>query len=145
MSVDDLIKILQASIAPVVLISGVGMILLSLTNRLARSIDRIRTLCQESGREPKKDLPFLKRQVDVLYHRCQILRMAIVFAICSIISTAIIIFVLFSIYILKLNLMGLVECLFVVSLVCLISSLFLFLQDIFATLHSIRIEIDRAF
>jgi hypothetical protein len=47
MSLTDLITTLQLSIGPVILISGVGLILLSMTNRLARVIDRSRLLSQD--------------------------------------------------------------------------------------------------
>ena len=39
-SVAQLIRILTASIAPVIVISGVGLLLLSMTNRHVRVIDR---------------------------------------------------------------------------------------------------------
>ena len=44
MPVRDLIPILQVAIGPVILISGVGLLLLSMTNRLGRVIDRARLL-----------------------------------------------------------------------------------------------------
>ncbi|MCB0732660.1 MAG: DUF2721 domain-containing protein, partial [Ignavibacteriae bacterium] len=43
----SLVEFFQSSISPLVLISGVGLILLSLTNRLARTIDRSRGLVSE--------------------------------------------------------------------------------------------------
>ena len=43
----ELIPILQIAIGPVILISGVGLLLLSMTNRLGRAIDRARILRQE--------------------------------------------------------------------------------------------------
>jgi hypothetical protein len=38
------IKFLQACITPVAMISGVGLLLLTITNRLARTVDRTRHL-----------------------------------------------------------------------------------------------------
>ena len=40
MSLKDLLPVLQVAIGPVILISGVGLLLLSMTNRLGRTIDR---------------------------------------------------------------------------------------------------------
>lgn len=40
-------QILTASIAPVIVISGVGLLLLSITNRYGRAIDRVRLLARE--------------------------------------------------------------------------------------------------
>ncbi|NJK85350.1 MAG: DUF2721 domain-containing protein [Bacteroidales bacterium] len=46
-SIQSFIQFLQSCITPVALISGVGLILLSLTNRLGRTIDRSRMLVVE--------------------------------------------------------------------------------------------------
>ena len=40
--VSELIPVLQTAIGPVILISGVGLLLLTMTNRLGRVIDRAR-------------------------------------------------------------------------------------------------------
>jgi hypothetical protein len=46
-SLQSLVPLLQASISPVTVISGVGMLLLSMTNRYGRVIDRVRHLIKE--------------------------------------------------------------------------------------------------
>ena len=43
----ELIPVLQVAIGPVILISGVGLLLLTLTNRYGRTIDRARQLMRE--------------------------------------------------------------------------------------------------
>ena len=43
-SVNQLIPNLQVAIGPVIFISGVGLLLLTMTNRFARVIDRTRSL-----------------------------------------------------------------------------------------------------
>jgi hypothetical protein len=45
--IHDLAQLLQSSIAPVTLISGAGLLLLSMTNRYGRAIDRIRVIVKE--------------------------------------------------------------------------------------------------
>ena len=72
-----LVQVLSASIAPCVLISAFGLLLLSLTNRLGRSVDRIRQLCREApGAEPAEEAE-LDRQVRLLYRRCKLMRAAV--------------------------------------------------------------------
>ena len=44
LTLTELIPILQIAVGPVILISGVGLLLLSMTNRLGRAIDRARIL-----------------------------------------------------------------------------------------------------
>ena len=46
--ISDLVTILQTAISPVILISGVGLLLLTMTNRLGRTIDRSRGLSDET-------------------------------------------------------------------------------------------------
>ena len=48
-SVANLIPVLQMGIGPTILISGVGLLILSMTNRLGRVIDRARIMAREIG------------------------------------------------------------------------------------------------
>ena len=43
----SVVQILTASIAPVIVISGVGLLLLSISNRYGRAIDRVRLLARD--------------------------------------------------------------------------------------------------
>jgi len=45
--VSELIPVLQVAIGPVILVSGVGLLLLTLTNRYGRTIDRSRQPARE--------------------------------------------------------------------------------------------------
>ncbi len=140
---DDLIKILQASFAPCVLISGLGLLLLTTTNRLGRSIDRIRLLCQDLKRSSGEDKQVLQEQVAVLYKRCRFLQFSIALLTMSIFFASVIIFALFSAYILGVRPELPVKFSFMASLVSLIIALFLFMLDIRLTLHSVKMEIKR--
>ena len=126
MSIDSLTKILQASIAPVVLISGVGLILLTMTNRLGRSIDRARHLCAAYDSAPTVAMPFLKQQIDILYARCQMLRIAIALASLCVVCVSVIVLALFSTYVFGVDLAGFVESVFAAGLISLIASMIYF-------------------
>ncbi len=54
MPLDELIPILQVAIGPVILISGVGLLLLSMTNRFGRVTDRSRTLLENLRQADKE-------------------------------------------------------------------------------------------
>ena len=58
MKLIDLIPTLQLAIGPVILISGIGLILLSMTNRYGRLLDRARRLTGDlhDSSEPDEDL-----------------------------------------------------------------------------------------
>ena len=46
MLLEQIVPALQLSIGPVIVISGAGLVLLSMTNRYARVIDRARSLAE---------------------------------------------------------------------------------------------------
>ena len=47
-----IVPVLQMATGPVILISGIGLLLLTMTNRLGRAIDRARSLSREPVDEP---------------------------------------------------------------------------------------------
>jgi hypothetical protein len=49
-----MIPVLQVAIGPVILISGVGLLLLTLTNRYGRTIDRRGNWCMSCGSAPRR-------------------------------------------------------------------------------------------
>src|ERR1044071_3077381 len=91
----QLIPVLQTAIGPVILISGVGLLLLSLTNRFGRAVDRARQLLREmraaSGDAQKR----LAGQVENLYQRARLIQTAIIFSTISILFAAVLIIALF--------------------------------------------------
>ncbi len=74
---EQIIPQLRDAIGPVILISGVGLLLLTMTTRLGRAIDRARQLKHElslrTGREREQTLA----QVTILYRRSTIIRLSI--------------------------------------------------------------------
>ena len=96
MHLADLIPILQISIGPVILISGVGLLVGSMNNRLGRTIDRSRVLIEI--RNHATDSISRARQHDqleILWRRAQILRTAITLAVFCVLLVAILIIVVF--------------------------------------------------
>ena len=144
MDINNLTMILQASIAPCVLISGLGLLVLSMTNRLARPIERIRLLCHELRRANDNEKVFLREQINILYKRCHILQRALALTTASIFFLSIIILTLFTMHVFTLNFTFVVEWFFAISLICLISSVLFFMQDIRMSLHSVKIEMENS-
>lgn len=138
-----LIPILQGAVAPFVLISGIGLLLLSMTNRFARPVDVIRLLLVELDTCPEGHRSNLMQQIRHLRRRCSLLRSAIALSVVSICCMALLTLVLFAEQLLGIGLTVLATVLFVCSLVSLGLSLVFFLEDIRLTLHSLDIEIER--
>jgi hypothetical protein len=143
MDITDLIVVLQTSMAPCVLISGVGLLVLSMTNRLGRPLDRIRALTSELRLAEGEQKRVLLEEVDILYRRAKLLQAAVTFSVLSIFFVATIILSLFVTATFGTSLEVLIEVLFSASLISLVVSLALFVWDIQLGLNSIKIEIDR--
>jgi hypothetical protein len=143
MNLSELLVMLQTSLAPCVFISGVGLLVLSMTNRLGRPLDRIRALTIELRTAEGEQRRILLEEVDILYRRAKLLQASVTLAVLSIFFVATIILSLFVMAAFGFVLDGLVVGLFSISLVCLVASLALFAWDIQLGLNSIRIEIDR--
>jgi hypothetical protein len=79
MDIDHLIKIMQASISPAVLISGFGLLLVSMTNRLGRTIDRVRQLNWQRPQVDVAKQDNVAQQMAILFRRGRILQFAITF------------------------------------------------------------------
>ena len=137
----DLIPVLQTAIGPVILISGVGLLLLSMTNRFGRIIDRSRILGDELRHGTDEDQAVARGQMDILWRRANLIRRAIALAVTSVLFAALLMIVLFLAAVEQLEVAMLVTVLFSVCLLTLIGSLVSFLQEINESLSALRIAL----
>ncbi len=139
----SLIEFFQSSISPLVLISGVGLILLSLTNRLGRTIDRSRELVAEieKGTLTDKERENKRIQLRILVKRSYLLKNSIGSISFSILSSSFIIPVLLIMNLFQVNLETLGIIFFICSIIGIIlSAIFLFI-DVSLTLKALEYEI----
>jgi len=140
--VQQLIPVLQVAIGPVILISGVGLVLLSLTNRFGRAVDRSRQLGREMRGADSAQRQKLALQVDVLYRRARLIRLAIILSAVSVLLAAVLVIVLFVAALLHLEAALAMSLLFICCLSSLIGSLIAFIRDIQLSLHALKLELD---
>ena len=138
---NELTRVLQTAISPVTMISGIGLLLLSMTNRFARTTDRARALSQQLKNARSGDAENLSIQIKILYRRSRILLWAISLSLASVFAVSLMIIALFAIHAMSLNLHNSVIILFVVSLICLVVSLLLFIKDMTLALQALREEL----
>jgi hypothetical protein len=141
-SIQSFIQFLQSCITPVALISGVGLILLSLTNRLGRTIDRSRMLVMELEKNDVTKRETKITELKILYRRSRILRSSIASISLSIFSSTLIIPVLFIMSITEINLRMAGVVLFILSIFAIIISSILLLADIILTLKALEHEVS---
>ncbi|MCU0722363.1 MAG: DUF2721 domain-containing protein [Planctomycetes bacterium] len=139
--VAELVPILQTAVGPMILISGVGLLLLTMTNRLGRVIDRARQLdaLVEGPDGPAKE--HRGEQLAILWGRARLIRLAIGFATGCALFAALLVAVTFLAALLRLEAAWLLGALFVASMLCLIASLLLFLYDVERTLAALKLEL----
>jgi hypothetical protein len=141
MLLNELVPILQIAIGPVILISGIGLILLSMTNRLARVIDRSRQLSHvlRSAKGPERDV--VVSQINILSTRALVVRLAITLATLSILFAAILVITLFMAALLHWEVGVLVTIFFIICMGSLIVSLLAFLRDVHLSLAALKLEL----
>jgi hypothetical protein len=132
------IQFLQACITPVALISGVGLLLLTITNRLGRTIDRTRQLVRElaEGRQNREK----ENEIRILYRRSRFLRISIGAMVVSVISSSLIIPLLFFMTLWGHDLRIIGYVLFIVSILAILISCLYFFRDVILSLHALKLE-----
>lgn len=140
--VRELIPVLQVAIAPVILISGVGLLLLTLSNRFGRTVDRSRLLSREMREaSEEKKRQGLRDQVVILYRRARLIRLSITMAVSSVLLASVLIAVLFLTALMQSELGIAIALIFVCCLFCLIVSLAAFIREIQLSLKALKLQL----
>ena len=141
-SLQDVIPQLRDAIGPVILISGVGLLLLSFTNRLGRAIDRARQLDAELPKRADSERGPLRAQIAIIYRRAKMIRLSITCGALSVLLAAMLITVLFVAALLQWPYAWLVCVLFIGCMLSLMVSLVAFILDINLSLHALKLELE---
>ena len=136
----ELIPTLQTAIGPAILISGVALLLLTMTNRLGRAIDRARLIGASLAEPDPPDRLALEAQLHILWRRARLIRAAIALATISALMAATLVIALFFSALLPVEVPWLITLLFVACLLSLILALGLFLHDINQSLAALSLE-----
>jgi hypothetical protein len=140
-SVHQFIPVLQTAVGPMILISSVGLILLTLSNRLGRIVDHSRRLVAQLATANNADQVTLETQLRISWERGLIIRMSLAFVIMSALIAAVLIIALFFSALWEFHDVWLIAGLFVSCMVCLSAALILFLHDINRSLVALKIEL----
>lgn len=138
--IQQFVRFLQSCITPVALISGIGLLLLTITNRLGRTVDRTRQLVAELDKEETGRRSSKENEIKILYQRSRYLRNSIGTMVISVISSSLIIPVLFFMNLFNIDLRLTGYLLFVVSILSILVSLIYFFRDVVLSLHAVKLE-----
>jgi len=135
-SFGDITHVIQLAVAPVFLLTGVGTLLVVLTNRLARAVDRSRVveklLLESTGEAAAHE------ELKLLARRTQLIYAAITLAVFCALFICLLIAVAFLDAFVAANFSGVVGILFVLAMLALIGCLVVFLREIFLAVTSAR-------
>jgi hypothetical protein len=137
---DSVVHFIQLAIAPVFLLTAIGSMLATMTNRVARIVDRARELEKRlAGVDDASSRDH--RELRVLARRARLINMAITFTVLAALLVCVSIGGLFLDAYWQRSLTSLVAWIFGVSLVALIVGLGLFLREIYVATATLRIGI----
>jgi Protein of unknown function (DUF2721) len=139
---EQLIPELRDAIGPVILISGVGLLLLTMTNRLGRAIDRARQLKRELRERTGREREQTPAQVAIIYRRARMIRLSILLAAVSVLLAAALIITLFVAAMAHWQQSLLAGIIFIGSMGSLFGSMVAFIWDINLSLHALKLELE---
>ncbi|HZP88433.1 MAG TPA: DUF2721 domain-containing protein [Burkholderiales bacterium] len=135
----DVTHVIQLAVAPVFLLTAVATVIGVLANRLARIVDRSRTLEQlldEASADQAPRNPEHTTELAVLAHRMRLVYMAIGLAVVCALCVGLLITLAFVDAFLAINLAKVVGLLFIAAMLAFIVSLAIFLREIFLAVRS---------
>ena len=143
MPTHSVVQILTASIAPVIVISGVGLLLLSITNRYGRAIDRSRALLDELEHSDPASVRVrhFQEQLERTHQRARLLRASMTYASASILFVSLTIISLFFEQLLNLQRDFIGLPFFALCLLCLVASMYYSIRDITVSLGALELHI----
>ncbi|NTW55858.1 MAG: DUF2721 domain-containing protein [Chlorobiaceae bacterium] len=138
----EIVPVLQTSIGPMILISGLGLLLLTMTNRLGRIIDRSRALLDDLESKPEQYVLRINREVAILWKRARYIRTAILLACMTCFGASVLIILLFFSALADFDFPMVIAAIFTASMFCLSGTLVFFFADINLSLEAFRIEME---
>jgi Protein of unknown function (DUF2721) len=139
----DIAHLVQSSVAPVFLLSGVAATLAVLTNRLGRIVDRARSLEEQLDVHPGKGQQ-LHADLRVLARRARYINVAISLCAIAALLVALVVVTLFANAFLRSELGLLIAALFVGAMVCLSAAFMVFFIEVRVAMAALRIGLPQA-
>jgi len=128
---------IQLAVAPVFLLSSIGMMLSVLANRLGRIVDRARHL-EERFDPAETGAGEVLAELAPLSRRAHLIHAALTCGTGSALLVCLLIAMAFLGYLLNVRLGGVVAVLFILAMAALVLSLLFFLQEVFIAIRTLE-------
>ena len=142
---ENVAKLIQLALGPVFLISGVGITLSMLTQRLARIVDRARKLeAQREDHQQREEARAHRRgPAGSSFDARATSTRAIALSTTSALLTTLVVTLLFASEFMPLSVGGAIAVMFVASMVCLSTAFLMFLLEVRIATNSLRIGVHK--
>jgi hypothetical protein len=137
-AVTDVAHAIQLSLGPVFLLNGVGVLLAMLTSRLARVVDRARTLEQRLPDVVETEALAVARELKLTSRRVRLINRAITLSTITALLVALVVALLFATAFFTFPFGSAIALLFVISMVALVGSLTCFLIEVRVATEALR-------
>lgn len=141
MTLSELLPVMQMAIAPAAIVSGVGLLLLCMSQRFAVVVDRARNLSRAAAALPGSASADTRRQLALLVRRARLLRGGLGAAGASVALTVLLMVVLVAGAMAKVDVAPAAIGLLFAGLVALLFALGLFLGDVRLSLCALWVEL----
>ena len=143
--VDSISHVISISVAPVFLLAGISGLLMVLTNRLGRTIDRSRSLQKTlTDQTESQYIMAIEKEMSGLLKRSRFINLAINLAAVSALMVCLVIISLFVGSLSTYNVGLVVACLFIFCMTLLSASLSCFLVEVFIATRALRSTLTSA-
>jgi hypothetical protein len=135
----DIAHVIQLAVAPVFLLSGIGMVLTVLLSRLNRIVDRARLLEGQLPAASGAAQGPLHAELHTLSRRARLVSWAITLTTVSGLLVCLVIAILFIGHFLRIDLSGTIIGFFIVAMLAIVAAFLFFLKEIFLGTATLRI------
>jgi hypothetical protein len=135
----DIAHAIELALAPVFLLSGIGVLLGVLTNRLARIVDRARKVEDGLRDATAPDPEGAHRQLRVASRRARFINLSITLSTIAALLIALVVALIFASTFVPISLAIYVAALFVLAMVALVGALLSFLIEVRIATAALRI------
>lgn len=137
--IDEIAHLIQLSVAPVFLLTGVGTLLNVLSGRLARIIDRARVLEEQLDSPEPRHPAAIEHELQTLERRGRLIHHAIKLSTTSALLVCFVVVALFASSLLRYSTRPIVSSLFIGAMLTSIASLTLFLREVYFAIETFEI------